>query len=117
MTINKKHYRPVGLVLLAGLLVLLYFTFRNGKQDKVFVEPQAIQTSTGWGYNILVDGKPYIHQEIIPAITEKQGFRTKEDALLVARRVIEKIKTNQLPTITLDDLKELGIIKDSVAAK
>jgi len=117
MTIKKKHHRYIALVFLAGLLVPLYFTFRSSNQDKVFVEPQAIQTSLGWGYDILVDHKPYIHQEIIPAITEKKGFKTKEEALLVARRVIEKMSTNQLPTITLDDLKELGIIKDSVASK
>jgi hypothetical protein len=118
MTIKKKHSGFIAVIFLAALVGIVYFTFfRNEKQDKVFVEPQAIQTSSGWGYNILVDGKPYIHQEIIPAVAEKHGFKTKEDALLVARKVIEKIGTNQLPTITLDDLKELGIIKDSVASK
>jgi len=117
MIIKKKHSRIVAVGLLAALVIIVYFTFRNGKQDKVFVESEAIQTSSGWGYNILVDGKTYIHQEIIPAIVEKHGFKTKEDALLVAHRVIEKMSTNQLPAITSDDLKELGIIKDSVVSK
>jgi hypothetical protein len=117
MTINKKHSGIIAIVFIAALAVVFYFTFRNGKEDKAFVEPRAIQTSNGWGYDIVVDGKTYIHQEMIPAISDKRGFKTKEDALLVAHKVIEKISTNQLPTITLDDLKELGIIKDSVASK
>lgn len=117
MTIKKKHHRVIAFVFLAALLVIVYFTFRNGKQDKAFVQPQAIQTNAGWGYDILVDGKPYIHQEFIPAIVEKRAFKTKEEALLVAHRVIEKISNNQLPTITVEDLKELGIVKDSVASK
>ncbi|MBS1600718.1 MAG: DUF4907 domain-containing protein [Bacteroidetes bacterium] len=117
MTTRKKSHRVIAFVFVAALSVIVYFTFRNSKEDKVFVEPKAIQTSTGWGYDIMVDGKPYIHQEFIPAVAERHGFKTKDDALLVARRVIEKISTNQLPTITLEDLKELGVIKDSVASK
>ena len=116
-TIRKKNYRFIAVVFLAAILLTVYFTRRNKNHDKVFIETQAIKTNDGWGYNIVVDGKTYIHQEFIPAITEKHGFKTREDALLVGHKVIEKITTNQLPAITRDDLKELGIINDSVTYK
>ena len=117
MTIKKKDYQFIAVVVLTALLLVIYFARRNRNTDKVFIESKAIKTNDGWGYNIVVDGKTYIHQEFIPAITEKHGFKTMEDALLVGNRVIEKISNNQLPAITRDDLKELGIIKDSVTNK
>jgi len=117
MTIKKKHYQYIVVVVLTALLLTIYFSHRNRNQDKVFIESKAIKTKDGWGYNILIDGKTYIHQEFIPAIAEKHSFKTKEDALLVGREVIKKISTNQLPSITVDDLKELGIIKDSATYK
>ena len=55
--------------------------------------------------------KFYIHQDYIPAIPGKQGFKSPEDALLVGKRVIQKISRNEIPAITEEDLIELGILK------
>ncbi len=118
MTIKKKYSR----LIIAGFLIIIalatvYYARHQKKDDKVFVQAETFQTTRGWGYNITVDGKVYIHQEFIPGLSGKQSFKTKEDALKVGRKVIEKLSSNQLPTITTDDLKQMGIIKDPIASK
>lgn len=117
MTIKKKYYQFIIVFLIAAACAAAYYSYHHKKDERVFVQAQAIQTALGWGYNITVDNKIYIHQEFIPGIAGKHGFKTKEEALMVGRKVIEKISSNQLPTITQQDLKEMGIIKDSLAAK
>jgi Domain of unknown function (DUF4907) len=104
-----------GVVIVLGfLLVRAYYAQMKRERDYVFIKAAAIQTSLGWGYEILADGKPYIHQEFIPGLKGRKGFDTKEDALLVANKVIAKIKMKQVPpAINVDDLKELGILKAS----
>ncbi|HTS42790.1 MAG TPA: DUF4907 domain-containing protein [Puia sp.] len=118
MTIKKEYYRLITIVvLIAAVSAAVYYARLQKKNEKVFVQAQAIQTKYGWGYNIVANGKTFIHQEFIPAISGRHGFATKEEALMVGRLVIDKMSLNQLPTINLSDLRQLGIIKDSFAAK
>ncbi|PWT74320.1 MAG: DUF4907 domain-containing protein [Bacteroidetes bacterium] len=117
MTIRRNYYYFLGAAILVILAIGLFLSRQTNKDEKVFVQAQAVQTQLGWGYNITVGGKVYIHQEFIPAIAGKHGFKSKEDALAVGKRVIEKMASNQLPTITVQDLKELGIFHDSIVSK
>jgi hypothetical protein len=104
-----------AVVILLG--ILFYTAYRRQmirERDYVFIKAAPIHTAIGWGYEILADGKPYIHQEFIPGIKGRKGFDTKEDALLVANKVIDKIKMKQIPpAISVEDLKSLGILKAS----
>jgi len=99
----------------ALLLGLIFWNHSHGKDDRVYVEVKPIQTGNGWGYNILTDGKIYIHQEYIPAVVGRHAFKTKEDALKVGRKVISKLSARQMPTISIDELREMGIMIDSIA--
>ena len=65
-----------------------------------------------FGYDILLDGKPLIHQPNIPGLPGNEGFPTKEAAQTVADFVVKKIRSNELPpTVTMENLKSLGILK------
>ena len=69
MQMTKKNFIPVGILFIA--LLIIGFSIKSNKKndDKMLkVESVPIQTSKGWGYNILVDHKIYIHQEFMPAI-------------------------------------------------
>lgn len=69
-----------------------------------------IITSEGntFGYNILIDGEILIHQSSIPCMPGNKGFRTKEQAKLVADFVAAKINNNQMPpTVTTNELDSL----------
>jgi len=74
---------------------------------KVITAPQAT-----WGYDVFADGRLMIHQSSVPALPGNEGFRTKEDATKVALLVIEKIRKGETPpTISIDEMKTLSVIK------
>jgi len=65
-----------------------------------------------FGYDIYSDGKLMIHQNSIPAVPGNNGFTKKTDAEKVAQLVISKIKKGEMPpTVSVDELKKLSIIK------
>lgn len=63
-----------------------------------------------YGYDILVNGRLRVHQPSIPGLPGNTGFRSKADAKKVALLVVNKINKGIIPpTITQDELKNLGI--------
>ena len=68
------------------------------------------ENSDGYGYNIFMDGKLYVHQPNIPALQGNRGFASEEQARRVSSLVIEKINKHILPpTISVSELDSLGI--------
>jgi hypothetical protein len=76
-------------------------------------DPFTIKTyntpATGWGYDILKDGKLMIHQPHIPAVPGNKGFATKEEAMKIAKLMKKKIQKNIMPPTI--DVKELDSLK------
>src|SRR5579872_6211601 len=79
------------------------------KKDHIMVELKAIQTPTGWGYDILTNGRPYIHQDRIPDIRGVYGFQSKEEALAVGKKVYDRLVANQLPIVSIPEMRELHV--------
>jgi hypothetical protein len=53
-----------------------------------------------------------VHQPSIPALPGNEGFSTEEKAQKVAEFVVKKIKRNEMPpTVTIDDLNNMGVLK------
>ena len=62
--------------------------------------------------DVFADGRLMIHQSSVPALPGNEGFKTKEDATKVALLVIEKIRKGETPpTISIDEMKTLSVIK------
>lgn len=85
-----------------------WFVFQTSiKKDSI--EINIIPSVSGWGYNIIVNGKLFIHQPFIPAVKGNQSFKSVDDALKVANLVQEKIRRKILPPpisiVELDSLK------------
>lgn len=69
------------------------------------------RTMTGYGYDILNGGKPFIHQASVPAIPGNEPFKTRKQAKRVARLVRKKLKQGIMPpTVSIAELQALGII-------
>jgi hypothetical protein len=65
-----------------------------------------------YGYDVFADGKLLIHQTSIPALPGNEGFKTKADAEKVALLVIDKIRKGEMPpTVTIEEMKKLTVIK------
>jgi len=67
--------------------------------------------SRGWGYDVFIDGKIYIHQPNIPAIMGNNGFSSEEKAREAGEFIVSKIMKNILPpSVTPEELDSLGLL-------
>jgi len=65
-----------------------------------------------FGYDILLYGRPLVHQPNIPGLPGNEGFTTEEKAQTVAEFVVKKIRNNEMPpTVTMEDLNAMGVLK------
>jgi hypothetical protein len=68
--------------------------------------------STGWGYDILINGQLYIHQPNIPAVMGNNGFSSEEKAREAGELIISKIRNNVLPpSVTVEELETKGLLE------
>jgi len=66
---------------------------------------------TGWGYQILQDGKLAIDQKHIPVIQGYRGFSSKENAEKAANFIVGKMQRGIFPpTMTEEELDSLGVL-------
>ena len=74
-------------------------------------EVKVFEGDNGWGYDIYVNDKKYIHQTTIPSVPGTLGFKTEEDAKKVGDFTANKIKRNIMPpSVTPEELDSLGIV-------
>lgn len=74
------------------------------------VRYEIFKQDSGWGYDIYMDDKLYIHQPHIPAISGVQVFSSEADAQSIAGLVVKKINLHVMPpTVTTEELQALGI--------
>ena len=114
MTKTGVFFRKWGLSLamLAAIIVCVWVGINRRmrwKKDQVMVELRAIQTPLGWGYDILANGHPYIHQDIIPDIKGEHGFQSKEEALAVGQKVYDRLVANQIPIVSIEEMRQLHV--------
>ena len=119
--------RPVSTIFVAVLFMLFIFAGLPGisvsadetvKQQKnpytnaeitIKIIPSANKT---FGYDILLYGRPLVHQSNIPGLPGNEGFTTRERAQTVAEFVVKRIRNNEMPpTVTIEDLNNMGVLK------
>jgi hypothetical protein len=65
-----------------------------------------------FGYDILLYGRPLVHQPNIPGLPGIEGFTTEERAQTVAEFVVKKIRNSEMPpTMTTEDLSNMNVLK------
>jgi len=107
MTINtKQFFRDKIRKNLLFLFLVLQMTACS-KNETLKVE--SFKTTSGWGYLLSYKNKIIIKQSIIPVINDTKSFSTEEDAIKVANLVAKKLKENNSPTVTKNDLILLKI--------
>jgi len=86
------------------LVILLVFTACARPEPKFTYD--LFQTKTGWGYNILVNDKIFIHQVTVPALPVQGGFEHQWQAKNTAHLIITKLKARQLPTLSMFEVNQ-----------
>ena len=79
-------------------------------EEKIPLQFATYRTPQGWGYDILVDRKVFIHQDFIPAVQGRMGFDSEVHAEMAARTIMNKMKKGEKPFITQAELKVLGCL-------
>lgn len=90
-----------------------YNQFKNSKITVEVFKVDSIETngSRGWGYDIMIDEKLYIHQPNIPAIMGNNGFSSEENAKKAGEFIVNKIRNNIMPpSVSPEELDSLGVI-------
>lgn len=82
---------------------------KNIDSTRPVVQVAAIKVPGGYGYDVIVDGKRFIHQNFIPAIPGNRAFQSEADAIKVGTAVVQKIKKREIPSITKEELQSWGI--------
>ncbi|MDO9255037.1 MAG: DUF4907 domain-containing protein [Bacteroidales bacterium] len=110
------------------LLLIMVFLSANGQSPdrKVEIKNPGVEKQTSstytfkilpsnndtWCYDIYRGGEMIIHQVNIPGLPGNDGFKNKSDAEKVARLVIKKLKSGEMPpTVTIDELKNLEVLE------
>jgi len=111
--INRKVVITVALISIL-IVVSFLFIFRDNKtevqsQTSKSTRYEVFGSEPAWGYQIILKGRVYISQKNIPAIQGNIPFKTKSDAEKVASLVLGKIKKNQNPSVSRDELDSLQI--------
>jgi hypothetical protein len=102
------------LIIIATLL--LFGSCKGGKDNNPADASFGVSTfksDAGWGYAVAINGKTYIRQPYIPAVSGKTPFKNEQDARTVGKYVCTLIKARQLPAVRTADLIKLGILTDS----
>ncbi|MCC6286343.1 MAG: DUF4907 domain-containing protein [Chitinophagaceae bacterium] len=107
---SKKKILIISLLAIAAIAGGLYTRHYYRQHEMVKVEIKPFKTGKGWGYNVMVDKKIYIHQETIPAFAGNQSFTSEDDAVKAGNLVVKKmIAGNMLPSLTAEEVVGLGI--------
>ena len=107
MTINTKQFFQGKIRKNVLFLFLVLQMTACTKNETLKVE--SFKTTSGWGYLLSYKNKIIIKQSIIPVINDTKSFSTEEDAIKVANLVAKKLKENNSPTVTKNDLILLKI--------
>jgi hypothetical protein len=110
--IIKHNWMVVAVSVLIAAAIPVLYKGAMGTGSKI--DYKTFRQRGGWGYDIVVNRKLFIHQECIPAISEKKEFSTEVQATEAARLVMSKLKNNKLPTLSLAEVEQICSTGDSV---
>lgn len=64
---------------------------------------------SGWGFDILLNGKRFIHQPTVPVISGNHGFESADQARSAGEILSEKIRNGKMPpSLEQADLIRIG---------
>lgn len=126
MNNSRRYIVGLSTIILLAAVTFILIIKGNSSQNEIDVddnnndrtgadrtiETTVFQVEEGWGYDLFVDGKRFIHQPYIPVIQGNKPFENEADAKKVAELVAKKIRLNSIPpTVSYRELDSLGIIK------
>lgn len=101
MTINRKTATGFILLLLTISLLIIFTVRRQTFGINTY------KSGNGWGYDVLIKNKVYIHQPFMPVVQGDIPFEKRSYARKTAKIAAGKLRKNKLPTITKEELRSV----------
>jgi len=98
-----------GICIITAILIYIVSRTSEGTQKNSDLRLTIFPSGNGWGYQIEKHKKTFIYQPFIPVIQGKHPFPSQESARKIGEKVMSKIRSNQIPVITEQDLLNEGI--------
>lgn len=111
-TINQKRFLWAVISLIIVATCILVFNNSKNTTTANTISVETYKVEQGWGYLIRKGKKKIINQPYMPCIAGNQPFPSEISALKTGELVADKVKKDELPTITTDELN--SIIKNQV---
>lgn len=99
----KKLFIVSTIALLFVIGIFLYLSKYNNSEYSYKI----CRVGNGWGYDILKNSKPFIHQESIPALSGNKPFQTNRSAKITAKLVIKKLEKKEMPSLSRAEVIEI----------
>ncbi|WP_159778229.1 DUF4907 domain-containing protein [Flavobacterium sp. 9AF] len=97
-------------LLIYVIFVLVFQLFSACKEKAIAFDGIVYQIEENkFGYEIYLQGKPFIKQENIPAIEGNHSFKDSLDALKTLDKVLERLNKGEKPSLTESDIQQLKI--------
>ena len=104
--INKKSALVI-ITLLISCFLFYYLIKVNSNITKYHTE--VFKVNEGYGYSIYLNDQQLIRQTHIPAISNKNPFCSYNDAFNTSNIIKSKLEARLNPTITIEELKQIGV--------
>lgn len=105
-SMTKIPSRSLFAALLLVVAALLLILFLRSKES---LKVDTFKAGSGYGYSITTHGKIYIYQPFIPAVEGNIPFSSRSDARKAGKMVQRKLKNEEEPSLSVDDLLNAGI--------
>lgn len=102
--INKSVF-IIAAAVVASICVFVYAYFIDIPADDLSVH--TYQVEKGWGYKIVKKSKTIIDQPYMPCLEGNNAFPQERMAKKTGELVIGKIKKNEYPAITENELRNI----------
>jgi hypothetical protein len=104
-TITRHNIVVIAIAVIIAIAIPFIYIYKAGTQSNI--NYKVFRATTGWGYDIVMNGKLIIHQEYIPTINRKKEFLTATQAKETALLVISKLKNNKFPTLSKKEVEQI----------
>lgn len=101
---TKRIIVPILFVISIILLIYFLSTLSNQTENANIYSVKAFKSGDGWGYQINKKKEVIILQPYMPCIKGNKPFPDEKSALETGNLVVAKIRNNEDPSITLEEL-------------
>jgi hypothetical protein len=98
--INKKT------ILIATILILMTVIIFDIMRGQGY-HANLFKSEQGWGYDISIGKKLFIHQPYMPAVNGQVAFAKRKSARKTADLVVKKLRNKQSPGISSGELRSI----------